>query len=336
MPPVAAFAFPAPFTPLFVAALAASAEALSRRRERRPPPGKLLPVYKSHRRVHVVYHNPLPLHGAPCVILEAGANSWSPMWAQVASRLGEFARVFRYDRAGYGFSDGSTGEGRSVAQVAAELGMLLDAVGASPPYVLVAHSLGALYINRLIMTLDPRDVWGVVYVDAASPETVRMLEKVVPRVSPPTWLARVLGWLGVLRLLAPMALTPYLREFQAGLREEAMATWARGEWLVAYTTEWTDVMRGVKGTGMKFEEGWLGELPIAVLVPDVYERTEGKAYVGELQAAIACYSSDATVIEVSDCGHFIQLERPDVVVGAVKNVISRAKGKSGVQGEGGQ
>lgn len=250
------------------------------------------------------------------------------MWEEVADQLGRFSRVLRYDRAGFGFSDPADPlRVCTVGSVAEELRAMLATIGARPPYVLVAHSLGALYINVLVQRLRPKDVCGIVYVDAASPETVRLLENIVPTASPPVWLARSLGWFGLLRLLAPIILRPYAAAFRGELKNEAMATWSRGDWLMAYTQEWTGAIRSIKGSSssesLSFPPGWLGSTPIAVLVPDVYERTKGKAYIGGMQRFVTKYSSNATLIPVSDCGHFIQLERPDVVTDAVRLVIQR-------------
>lgn len=306
------------------------------------------------RRVHVVYDASPHLAAAPCVVLEAGANSWSPVWGAVAARVARSARVLRYDRPGFGFSDPAPA--RSVGAVADDLAATLAAAGARPPYVLVAHSLGALYINVLAQRLRARDVVGVVYVDAASPEAVRLLDGVVPSGTPPAWLARALGALGLLRVLAPLALRPYAAAFRGELRREARATWARGDWLLAYTAEWAAAMRCAKpgraaepraaepraaepraaeprsaepraAEPLAFPPGWLGSIPIAVLVPDVYQRTEGKAYIGGLQSEVARYSSDAAVIAVHHCGHFVQLERPDVVADAICGVLVRAQAR---------
>lgn len=315
-----------PITPLILVGLAATIEAAKRRKERKLRPlGQLIALRHDGRRVHVQYHAPDDLRNAPCVIMEAGANSWSPVWDDVAENVGNIARVFRYDRAGFGFSDACDARvTRNVFSIADDLRGALSTLGVAPPYILVAHSLGALYVNALVQCLHRKDVCGVVYVDAASPETVRMLEDVVPTDSPPVWVARLMGGLGVLRYIAPLVLRPYEEAFVGRMRREAMATWARGDWLVTYTREWKEAVKGSKL--LEFPPGWLGSLPIAVVVPDVYERTEGKAYIGGLQRAVAEYSTDATVIAVEDCGHFVQIERPDVVAGAVETLIRRGAG----------
>lgn len=323
-----------PLAPLLVAGFAAGLEALTRQLERRSPPGRLIALRNDGRRMHVIYHNPPSLHRQPCVVMEAGANSWSPMWDEVSARIEGFARVLRYDRPGFGFSDPCFPlyGPRSVTAVAEDLRAALKASDANPPYVFVAHSLGALYVNALLTYLAPDDVCGVVYVDAASPETVRMLEKIVPNTSPPRWLAKGLGSLGVLRLLAPLVLRKYADSFRGELKRQAIATWARGDWLMSYTGEWAGALRSIRGgldgdEALQFAPGWLGEIPIAVLVPDVYQRTSGMGYITMLQSAVADYSTDARVIPVTDCGHFVQLDRPEVVAEAVEGIITRAREK---------
>lgn len=275
--------------------------------------------------VHVEYVARAATKHAPCVVMEAGANSWSPVWRGAAASLAADMRTFSYDRPGYGRS-ALTDTGRGTRATARRLVALLRATDTRAPYVLVAHSLGALYVNEAVRLLGA-DVLGIVYVDAASLETVRLLRGVVPASVPPSWLARSLSALGVLRLLAPVALSPYASVFRKSplLWREAQATWATHAWLMAYTGEWVDAMRNVDEKYSAAVGQWLGDLPISVIVPDVYERTEGKEFVGAMQRILASYSSDARLVHVKNCGHFVQIERPDVVVDAVRDVVRRAQ-----------
>lgn len=270
--------------------------------------------------------------GAPCVVLEAGANSWSSVWRGVVSELSPNMRAFSYDRAGFGRSLLDQSSPASVPATASQLITLLREYDARPPYVLVTHSLGALFVNEAVRRLHPDEILGIVYVDAASLETVNLLRNIVPSAVAPRWLARLLSALGVLRALAPLALSPYSSAFSKwpSLLHEARAVWATSDWLLAYTSEWVQAMREVDDNDA-LRGQWLGDMPISVIIPDVYDRTEGKEYVGAMQRILASYSSDARLVHVKNCGHFVQIERPDVVVEAVRDVIRRAeKRKSAV------
>lgn len=73
-----------------------------------------------------------------------------------------------YDRAGYGGSDAAEGL-RDASNVVEELRAVLAASGHTPPYVLVGHSLGAMYV-RLFARTHPEEVVGLVLVDGTPAE----------------------------------------------------------------------------------------------------------------------------------------------------------------------
>ncbi|HLN64289.1 MAG TPA: alpha/beta fold hydrolase, partial [Symbiobacteriaceae bacterium] len=100
----------------------------------------------------------------PTVILESGNLMPAVLWEPVQARVGRFARVVSYDRAGYGWSD-PAGRNRSWPVVVDELHTLLQRAGIRGPYILVGHSLGGLYV-RLFAARYPTEVAGMVLVDA--------------------------------------------------------------------------------------------------------------------------------------------------------------------------
>jgi hypothetical protein len=103
--------------------------------------------------------------GSPIVVLEAGAQSSSRVWAWIQDDLAKFTRVCSYDRAGYGWSD-SVPEAMLPGQVAEMLHALLEQAGEHPPYLLVGHSLGGVYI-RTFTAQYPEEVVGMVLVDSS-------------------------------------------------------------------------------------------------------------------------------------------------------------------------
>lgn len=327
--------FVGPAVPIVLATAAAILEGLTRLKESREadacPPGRMIGLSKDGRRLHVVYHAPSSLAKRPCVIFEAGANCWSSVWEEVAVSIGKVARVVRYDRLGFGYSDAlSTPSRRDVTTVAGDLVEILRVLNVAPPYIFVAHSLGALYANVAMGALGRGNVAGVVYVDAALPETVRRLRRVVPQSIAPSWLARMLGAFGILRVISPVLLRPYVQSFKGKLLRESRMVWARGNWLVSYTSEWANALKAVARGGRletMFEGTWLGDTPVAVLIPDIYDRTNGKEYVSSLQEGVARYSEDSVIVHVRNCGHFVQIDRPEVVVEAILSVIARSEQK---------
>ena len=102
--------------------------------------------------------------GGPTVILEGGYGDDGTIWGPVQLPVARFARVCSYDRAGLMRSDPPGHYPRTADEVVADLHALLTAAEVKPPYVLVGHSFGALYV-RLYAATYPDEVAGLVLVD---------------------------------------------------------------------------------------------------------------------------------------------------------------------------
>jgi pimeloyl-ACP methyl ester carboxylesterase len=105
--------------------------------------------------------------GQPTVVLEAGSGADSATWSAVIGSLAETTRTCAYDRAGRGRSDAA--ERQTLADAAAELRALLTTAGEPGPYLLVGHSLGGAYI-RVFADEYPGEVVGLVMVDTFDPD----------------------------------------------------------------------------------------------------------------------------------------------------------------------
>jgi pimeloyl-ACP methyl ester carboxylesterase len=108
----------------------------------------------------------------PTVILEAGAGDFSVDWSLVQPGVARFARVCSYDRAGSGWSDLGP-RPRTLHQIVYELHALLEKAGERPPYLLVGHSFGG-WVVRLYQLTYPREVTGMVLVEAGADDPLRM------------------------------------------------------------------------------------------------------------------------------------------------------------------
>lgn len=100
---------------------------------------------------------------APAVILEGGFGAGIASWSTVQAEIAKFAQVVSYDRAGLGQSEPGP-KPRTAKQIALELHTALQTAGIKPPYVLVGHSFGGPYI-RVFANLYPNEVAGMVLID---------------------------------------------------------------------------------------------------------------------------------------------------------------------------
>jgi pimeloyl-ACP methyl ester carboxylesterase len=105
------------------------------------------------------------------VVFEAGSRGTIDKWGRVLESVGRDATVFAYHRPGYGNSDVATTprDGRTIVE---ELRQVLKHKGLKPPYVLVGHSLGGLYM-QLFARAHPDEVQGLVLVDAVYPRAIK-------------------------------------------------------------------------------------------------------------------------------------------------------------------
>ena len=101
--------------------------------------------------------------GSPAVIFEAGFGAGLGSWSKVQKDVAAFAQTVSYDRAGIGQSDQGP-KPRSAKQIATELHAALQKVGVKPPYVMVGHSFGGIYI-RVFADMYPTEVVGMVLID---------------------------------------------------------------------------------------------------------------------------------------------------------------------------
>jgi pimeloyl-ACP methyl ester carboxylesterase len=105
--------------------------------------------------------------GPQVVVFENGLGAPMQSWDRVFPVIGKEATVIAYNRPGYGSSDPSATP-RDGAHIVDELRAMLRSQGLMPPYVLVGHSLGGLYM-QLYARKYPDEVRGLVLVDSTHP-----------------------------------------------------------------------------------------------------------------------------------------------------------------------
>jgi pimeloyl-ACP methyl ester carboxylesterase len=105
--------------------------------------------------------------GKPVIVFENGLAAKKEVWSAVQSAVSKTHTVFGYDRPGQGASSFSK-EPRSGSQIVEDLRELLKNQHLEPPYVLVGHSLGGLYM-QLYARKYPKEVAGLVLVDSTHP-----------------------------------------------------------------------------------------------------------------------------------------------------------------------
>lgn len=113
----------------------------------------------------------LARNGDKTVVFENGLGGTMDWWAKVFPEVAKNTTAFAYNRPGYGESDPASTP-RDGMHIADELRSLLKSRDLNPPYVLVGHSLGGLYM-QLFARRYPDEVSALVLVDSTHPEQLK-------------------------------------------------------------------------------------------------------------------------------------------------------------------
>ena len=223
-------------------------------------------------------------HAGPVVVFENGARLTLDTWQAVVDGLGRDVTLLTHNRAGYGRSD-PVDTLRTGEAVVAELRALLAAKGLNPPYVLVGHSMGGLYMQWFARRY-PQQVQALVLVDSLYPRIIKKPEDF-------PWYAR----LGK-RLLMPRAVSAEVDQIHA-----------TGESMLALPA--FDDTRVVQlfnvptdKTAIAVDFGVTNDDPATIaFVKQLYPRSRK---------------------HIVDSDHQIQSDKPELVVAAIREALSLA------------
>lgn len=103
--------------------------------------------------------------GSPTVIIIIGMACKKDDYAGLQKYIAQYTRVLSYDRPGLGSSSRNS-EPRTLDVFARDLDELLQVMEVPPPYILVGHSMGGLFI-RYYADLHPDSIAGLVFLDTS-------------------------------------------------------------------------------------------------------------------------------------------------------------------------
>lgn len=103
--------------------------------------------------------------GTPTVIFESGLGDANEVWTLVQHEISKNTKTFSYDRVGLRNSDTVDLPRSSLDQVH-ELHTVLNKAKVKAPYIIVAHSIGG-YNARLFAGTYRKEVSGIIFVDCS-------------------------------------------------------------------------------------------------------------------------------------------------------------------------
>ncbi len=303
-----------------------------------PPSGQMVEI-GAGRRLHIYSTG----KGSPTVVMDAGLPGSSLSWRLVQPEVAKFTRVCSYDRAGLGWSDPGSPR-RPTQRIVEELRALLASAGIEGPYVLVGHSFGA-FTARLFAVKYPDDVVGMVLVDPIYPsEWLQLSEEQQKKLQRAVRLCRraaVVARLGIARLIAFLAQIGAARFARLGVFLVSGGTLKGGEGMFTPLNKLPQELHGIVRAFWiqpKFYQAIAdqleslpesaaqvaatadhGELPLVVLSAG----NSGPARMAEGNG-LARLSANGKHVVASKSGHWIHLDRRELVVEAIREVVELA------------
>ena len=297
-----------------------------------PPAGQMIEI--GDHSLHVVRAG----EGAS-VVFENGTGGMALDWSLVQPALARQAGTFAYDRAGMGWSEPGP-RPRTIDVLVEELREALQASGTPAPYVLVGHSFGGLLVRTYAYTY-PEEVVGLVLVDASHedqfdiyPEEYladgRRMIATMNRFRPAVRLINASGIPalvggpavdGIERLPADAAAA----RRAVGVMDSSQAVTTIDEMVVLEDD--VEIVRSRRRP--------LGDIPVIVItrgetdgatmgIPAESEDEIHAAWL-RMQQDLLTISADSTLVIAEGSGHNVHVERPELVIDAVRQVLSRVE-----------
>jgi pimeloyl-ACP methyl ester carboxylesterase len=303
---------------------------------RYPAPGRLVDTGNGRLHLHV--------QGAssPVIVMESGLAASSLSWSLVQPKLAEFARACTYDRAGLGWSP-AVSKSRTLRETVADLHAALSRADLPGPYILVGHSFGGL-LMRVFAHLYPDQVTGLVLIDpvsiaywaACTPYERRRIWGGAHLSRRGAWLARIGVVRAALTLLVsggrriPQLIGRISAPQAAGLMSRLVgevqklppATWpiVRAHW--SRPKAFAAMAATLEALPSSACEAATMPIPaeIAVIILSAASATPAELAERDRWAA---QSTNGRHIRTEGTGHWLQLERPELVVKAVSSLLAK-------------
>lgn len=281
--------------------------------------------------------------GSPTVVFDSGLGDSMAAWGLVQPVIAKKHRACSYDRAGIGFSDASTRPGDAKNDVE-DLHALLQAAHIDPPYILVGHSAAGMAV-RVFADRYRDEVVGMDIVDGSH-------EDQSPR-------EMAIGPWSEAKLEASLKDTTCLDAAKKGaiakgdpaykkcvgdadphysqaINDALMKYGAMLKWQSAAVSEYRNVFRASADETRATRKDF-GDMPIIVLThaPHPWPKDWSQALQDrhtllweDMHNEVAAMSTHGVNEIVPRSGHYIQFDRPEIVIDAIEQTISIADDQS--------
>ena len=275
--------------------------------------------------------------GNPVVVIETWSGGPSFEWWQIQDELSKHCRVVTYDRAGYGWSEAGSLP-RTSDQIATELKLMLEKSNITGPYILVGHSMGALFINHFARKYADNTA-AVILIDPFTLDNQRWYDefpehKVFYDKEKSVKVGRIFALLGLMRFfrfvpyqhipkrIRKLVINHYssIRAYNAILNE--LRSWRTSVELIKTLPSFPDIPLKILFPATEATvKSWT-----AYKVPEDLARKMEKLHE-EMAIEMLHYSSKSELIVVPDTTNAIHLDQPELLAEKIIQSIYEIRGK---------
>ncbi|HKT29361.1 alpha/beta hydrolase [Dyella sp.] len=283
--------------------------------------------------------------GSPTVVFDSGLGDSTVAWALVQPTIARKTRTCSYDRAGLGFSDAAK-RPNDAKNDAEDLHALLHAAHIAPPYILVGHSAAGLAV-RVYADRYRDEVVGMVIVDGTHEDQSKREDAIGP-FKKEQWEATLkdTSCLDAAKNGAIAQSSPVYKKCVADEATEPRYSQAIKDAVLKYaaTLKWQSASASEKKSVFdasadetRTTRKDFGDMPIIVLThaPHPWPKDWTQALQDrhtlvweDMHNDLAAMSTHGVNEIVPHAGHYIQYDRPEIVIDAIDQVLSIANNQA--------
>ncbi|HET8549876.1 MAG TPA: alpha/beta hydrolase [Bryobacteraceae bacterium] len=261
--------------------------------------------------------------GDRTVLLVSGIPRFSFHFSLVQSEAAKFARVCAYDKGGEAWTDPLPS--LTAEDMLRELDAVVQRVGGDKPVILAGHSFGGILV-RAYYRMRPEQVRGLVLIDTPHPDMIRMpvngqSKKMYDLTEADMQAAAEFGRKRNIQTPHPTKIDPPFDRLPANLHESHM-------WAMKKSAE---ASRGIDPlTILKVQSEFARrirdqrfEVP-TIVITRAKSADETDPWVGS-QQTLANAAADGKLVRAVGSGHDIELEQPELIIEAVRELLAPAK-----------
>ncbi|WP_343657989.1 alpha/beta hydrolase [Chryseobacterium sp.] len=268
-------------------------------------------------------------NGGPTVVFETAFDPAGHLqWYHIQQQLPDSYTSFSYDRTGILWSERGQNP-KSGEKMAEELHTLLEKSSVSKPYILIGHSFGGTLV-RFFVNQYPQDVAGVILVDSQCPDDKKYMSpelfKMVNQGLPGGFL-KLANTFGLARLMFK-GMFPAEKQYKYQNSIMPALLYKSADAVL----EEQDHMESIKNEAAKIRS--FGTIPLLVLTatdPKRYDssikdkklKLEMINAWDKMQKDFLLLSTDSKQILVSNSGHYINQDNPEVVEKVITNMVDK-------------